>query len=106
MSGVWVPGAAGPLEELVGRIERRIARFAEEAGIERACVQVFLADGSSHLVEELSAEPGFGFVTIKPYPREESPGELIVPIGAIRKIEIDRAEEQRAAFGFAVSSQQ
>lgn len=45
MSAVWVPGAAGPLEELVARIERRVARFAEEAGIERAWVEIHLADG-------------------------------------------------------------
>lgn len=99
-----MPGAAGPLEELVARIERRVARFAAEAGIERAFVEVHLIDGTAHVVEELSAEPGFGFVTIRPYPRDEAPGELIVPVGAIRRIEIDRPEEERAAFGFAVSA--
>jgi hypothetical protein len=87
----------------VVRVERRIERFAREAGIERACVQIHLADGTRYLVEELSAEPGFGFVTIRPYPRDESPAEVIVPVGMIRRIELDRAEEQRAAFGFTLS---
>jgi len=102
MSSLWVPGAAGPLEELVARIERRVERFAAEAGIERAWLEVHLADGTRYVVEELSPEPGFGFVTIRPHPRDESPAEVIVPVAMIRKIEIDRAEEQRAAFGFAV----
>ena len=56
-------------------------------------------------MEELSPEPGFGFVTIRPYPRDESPAELIVPVGMIRKIELDRAEEQEAAFGFTLTSE-
>jgi hypothetical protein len=82
-----------------------VERFAREAGLERACVQVHLADGTHYLVEELSAEPGFGFVTIRPYPRDESPAELIVPVGTIRRIELDRAEEQRSAFGFTLSTE-
>jgi hypothetical protein len=104
MSGLWIPGAAGPLEELVSRIERRIERFAADAGIEQAYVEVELADGSRFAVEELSAEPGFGFVTVRPYPRDEPPAELIVPIGAIRRIELSRAAEQDAALGFSVRS--
>ena len=67
MSGLWIPGAAGPLEEL-------------------------------------SADPGFGFVTVRPYPRDEPPAELIVPIGAIRRIELSRAAEEDAALGFSVRS--
>ncbi len=102
MPQVWVPGAAGPLEELVTRIERRVERFVAEMGVERACVQVYLADGTSYVVEELSPDPGFGFVTIRPYPRDESPAEVIVPVGMIRKIELDRAEEQREQFGFSL----
>lgn len=89
----------------MARIERRVQRYTEEAGLERACVEVHLADGTRYVVEELSPEPGFGFVTIRPYPRDESPAEVIVPVGMIRKIELDRAEEQRAAFGFAISAE-
>ncbi len=105
MSGLWIPGAAGPLEELVTRVERRIERFAAEAGIERAYVEVELTDGSRFAVEELSPEPGFGFVTIRPYPHDEPPAELIVPIGSIRRIELSRAAEQDAALGFSVRSE-
>lgn len=66
-------------------------------------MEVHLADGTRYLVEELSPEPGFGFVTLRPHPRDEGPGEVIVPIGMIRRIDLDRAEEQRAAFGFTPS---
>ena len=105
MSGLWIPGmAAGPQEELVGRIHRQIERFAEEAGVEQAFVEIELVDGARFAVDTISAEPGFGFVTFKPYAREdeEVPGELIVPVGSIRRIELDRAEEQRAEFGFTL----
>jgi hypothetical protein len=31
---------------------------------------------------------------------------VIVPVGTIRRIELDRAEEQRAAFGFTLTGGQ
>ena len=33
MSQLWVPGMAGPLEELVSRIHRRIEAFKETYGV-------------------------------------------------------------------------
>jgi len=53
---------AGPLDELVGRIHRRIKQFADEHGVE-AMVEAELSDGSLHRLKTISAEPGFGFVT-------------------------------------------
>ena len=46
MPRLWIPGMAGPLEDLVARIHRRIDAFASEHGLEQAMVEVELADGS------------------------------------------------------------
>jgi hypothetical protein len=102
MPDLWVPGFAGPLDDLVDRIHRRIQQFAEEAGVEQAFVEVELVDGVRYSVESLSPEPGYGFVTIRPHPEDGTPAELIVPIGSIRRIELNRGAEQRAALGFSV----
>jgi hypothetical protein len=102
MPDLWVPGFAGPLDDLVDRIHRRITQLAEEAGVERAFVEVELADGVRYAVESLSPDPGYGFVTIRPHPGEDMPVEVIVPIGSIRRIELSRAAEQRAQLGFSV----
>ena len=105
MTGLWIPGmAAGPQEELVERLHRQIERFAAEAGIERAFVEVELVDGARFALDSIAAEPGFGFVTIVPHPSldEDVPEQLIVPVGSIRRIELARAEEQRAQLGFSV----
>ena len=72
MAELWVPGFAGPLDDLVERMHRRIEQFAPEAKVEQACVEVELADGSRYCVETLSAEPGYGFVTLRPHPAEAS----------------------------------
>jgi hypothetical protein len=104
MSQLWVPGmSAGPLEDFVERLQRQIARFAEEAAVERAYVVVELVDGSRFALDSVSAEPGFGFVTFRPHPEEEEdlPAEVIVPVGAIKRIELDRAAEERARLGFS-----
>jgi hypothetical protein len=104
VSELWLPGVRAPQDELVSRIHAQIERFARDAGVERAYVQVELADGSRYAVATMSAEPGFGFVTLRPQPEQEDddvPEELIVPVGMIRRIELDRAEDERARFGFA-----
>jgi hypothetical protein len=104
MSELWVPGFAGPIDDLVDRIHRRIEQFAQEAGVEQTYVEVELADGARYAVEALSAAPGYGFVTIRPHPGDDIPGEAIVPIGSIKRIELSRAAEQRAQLGFSVPS--
>jgi hypothetical protein len=89
----------GPLEELVKRILRRIDAFATEYAIENVVVSVELADGALHRLVSLSAEPGFGFITLRPHCDAGEPQELIVPLGAIREIRIGADnDEQRLGF--------
>jgi hypothetical protein len=105
MSQLWLPGmAAGPLEEFVERVLRSIKRFADEADVDRAYVVVELVDGLRFPLDSMSAEPGFGFVTLRPHGEAEDadlPAEIVVPVGSIRRIEIDRAAEERARLGFS-----
>ena len=63
-----------------------------------------LADGARFPLDSVTAEPGFGFVTLTPHPdaEEDLPEQLIVPVAAIRRIELARAEEERAALGFSL----
>jgi hypothetical protein len=100
MPELWTPGMAGPLEELVGRIERQIESFRAEHGLERAGVAIELVDGALHHLESISAGPGFGFVTLRPHPDGDEPRELIVPLGAIREIRIGIPEDVHR-FGFS-----
>ncbi len=99
MPELWTPGAAGPLDQFVERIHRRIEEFAAEHGLEQTGVVIDLMDGATIEVASLSPEPGFGFLTIRPH--GEEPEELIVPVGMIRRISIGRAEE-RARLGFSL----
>jgi hypothetical protein len=93
---------AGPLDELVSRITRMVAAFTQENGLEQAEVRVELADGSRHLVASATPEPGFGFLSFRPHrTADEEPRELIVPIGAVRIIEISAPDPQGRPFGFA-----
>jgi hypothetical protein len=101
---LWLPGVEGPHDEFVDRLHRLIERFAREAGVERAAVCVELEDGARFALDSLSPEPGYGFVTIRPHRAEDpdTPEELVVPIVSLRRIELDRAEEERERFGFRV----
>jgi len=99
---LWVPGFAGPLDDLVSRIHRRIEQYAKEYGVEQAHVEVELADGVRYAVESLTAEPGYGFVTIRPHVGDEMPGEVIVPVGSIKRIELSKAADERTKLGFSV----
>jgi hypothetical protein len=97
---VWTPGAAGPLDEFVGRLTRMVGSFAAEHGLEQAEVCVELVDGSRHTLATTSAEPGFGFFSFTPYRDDgDEPRRLIVPIGAVRSIEISAPDPERP-FGF------
>ena len=99
MPELWTPGLTGPLDELVGRIHRRIEEVATEHGVE-AMVEAELADGSLHRLKSISAEPGYGFVTLCPH-TATAPQVLIVPIGAIRQLTITAAEPERR-IGFTL----
>ena len=97
---VWTPGAAGPLDEFVSRLTRMASDFTEENGLEQAEVCVELVDGSRHSIATTSAEPGFGFFSFTPYRDEgDGPRRLIVPIGAVRSIELSAPDPERP-FGF------
>jgi len=102
MPELWVPGFAGPLDDLVERIHRRIEQFAEEAKVGRPVVEVELADGARYSVESLTAEPGYGFVTLRPHADDGAPDEVIVPIGSIKRLELSRAAEERGRLGFSL----
>jgi hypothetical protein len=97
---VWTPGVAGPLDEFVGRLTRIIAAFAAEHGLEQAEVCIELVDGSRFTLATASADPGFGFFSFTPHRDEgDEPKKLIVPIGAVRSIEISAPDPERP-FGF------
>jgi hypothetical protein len=90
---------AGPLEELVKRIERRVERFKEEHALAEVEVTIELADASLHRLKTVSAEPGFGFVSFCPHCEDDDPQEIIVPLGAVREIRIG-APGPEQAVGF------
>jgi len=96
---LWLPGMSGPLDELIQRIHLRIEAFADEHGAAPR-VEVDLHDGSTVTVRTLSAEPGFGFVTLCPH-AEDGAEEWIVPVGAVSRIRLQRAEEEEP-FGFSL----
>jgi hypothetical protein len=92
---------AGPLDELVKRILRRVEMFKEEHGLEEVEVSVELVDGSLHRLRTLSADPGFGFISFRPHDGDEE--EVIVPLGAVREIRIGMpGNEQVVGFTGAV----
>lgn len=97
---IWTPGAAGPLDELVSRLTRMVESFMQEHELERVEVRVELADGSRYTLERVEHEPGFGFLSFVPH-REagEEPRRLVVPIGAVKLIEISAPDPART-FGF------
>ena len=100
---VWTPGAAGPLDEFVGRLTRLIASFAAEHELAQAEVCIELVDGSRFTLATASPDPGFGFFSFTPHRDEgDEPKRLIVPIGAVRSIEISAPDPERP-FGFVAS---
>jgi hypothetical protein len=102
MPELWVPGAAEPsLDAFVDRVHRRIERYTGLHGAEQSLVEVELADGGRFPLRAMSADPGFGFLTLCLH-GEDEPDELIVPIGMIRRIELRPAEGERAQLGFSL----
>jgi hypothetical protein len=96
---LWVPGAAEPsLDDFVGRIHRQIEEYTASHSSERSHVEVELADGERLTLRSLSAEPGFGFLTLS-----VDEGQLIVPVGSIRRITLGPADDDQKP-GFALPS--
>lgn len=98
---IWTPGVAGPLDEFVARVTRMVAEFTQEHGLEQAEVRLELVDGTRHLLAAATADPGFGFFSFTPHHVEgDEPRCVIVPIGAVKTIEISAPDPERL-FGFA-----
>jgi hypothetical protein len=91
---LWVPGAEGPHDALVDGLNRRIAAQGE-----KVVVEIELRDGARFEVIAIEAEPGFGFITLRPRPDKDVPSEVIVPLGAIAQIRL-HAPEEEPTFGF------
>jgi len=100
---IWTPGVAGPLDEFVNRVSRMAVTFAQEYGLEQAEVRIELFDGSRYVLAAAMPEPGFGFFSFVPHPNDgDEPRHVIVPVGAVRAIEISPPDAERP-FGFTVS---
>ncbi len=99
---LWTPGVAGPHEDFVARLHRQIQRFAERQGVAEPVVTLALHGGERLHVRSLSPDPGYGFITICPHPEEDVPGELVVPIGTIARIELRAVREEEPRLGFSV----
>jgi hypothetical protein len=100
VSDLWMPGTAGPLDELVTRIHLRIEEFVAKHG-RQAVVEVQLRDGPSTPLRSLSPEPGSGFVTLCPHGEDGGEEEWIVPVAAVARITL-RSAGEREPFGFSL----
>ena len=102
-ASIWTPGHAGPLDEFVSRLTHMVSTFANEHGLEHAEVSIELVDGSRYTLETATPEPGYGFFSFMPH-REDGgePKRMIVPIGAVRSIEIS-APDPEHPVGFVAS---
>jgi hypothetical protein len=97
----WVPGTAEPsLDAFVDRVHRQIERYTATHAEERTHVEVELGNGERLSLQALSGEPGYGFVTLTEQAATGDAEELIVPVGAIRRIALGPADESRRP-GFA-----
>ncbi len=103
MPELWTPGMAGPLDQLVERIHRRVEEFKSGHDAADVGVEVELHDGSLHRLATLSAEPGFGFITLCPHSDADEAEELIVPLGSIVRIRIGVVEPE-LQLGFSSPS--
>jgi hypothetical protein len=98
---IWTPGVAGPLEEFVARVTRMVGSFTQAHGLAEAEVRLELADGSRYLLASVAPEPGFGFFCLTPHIQAgEDPRQVVIPIGAVKLIEISVPDPERP-FGFA-----
>ena len=89
---------AGPAEELVKRIERRVERFKEEHGLAEVEVTIELARRVVAPSQDARGGAGIRVRQLLPALRDE-PEEVIVPLGAIREIRLSvPGPEQTVGF--------
>jgi hypothetical protein len=101
MPELWIPGAAEPsMDDFVERVHGQIERFTAGHDADETHVEVELADGERIDLQALSAEPGFGFVTLTAHAKEAQ-HQLIVPVSSIRKITLGPADAQHQ-LGFTL----
>ena len=99
-----MPGAAEPsLDDFVARIHRQIERYTSTHSADRSHVEVELGDGERLTLQSLSSEPGYGFLTLTVQGEDEA-DQVIVPVGAIRRITLGPADENQKP-GFALPDQ-
>ena len=99
---LWVPGAAEPsLDGFVYRVHRQIERYTATHSADLTHVEVELGDGERLTLRSLSAEPGYGFLTLSVDAGKTLAEDQIVPVGAIRRIALGPADESRRP-GFAL----
>jgi hypothetical protein len=101
MSELWLPG--GPsADDFVARLHQQISRFGATHALAQTMVEVEIRDGARLVLDSISAEPGYGFVTLRPHPQDDGElEELIVPLASIAQIRLSPAEKE-AKFGFAL----
>jgi hypothetical protein len=101
MSELWVPG--GPsADDFVARLQQQVARFAAAHSLAQAMLEVELRDGATLVLDSIAAEPGYGFVTLRPHAGENGePEELVVPLASVARFRVSSAEEE-PTFGFAL----
>jgi hypothetical protein len=98
---LWVPGPPAA-DDFVVRVHQQVARFAAANGLSQAKVEVELREGARLVLDSISPEPGYGFVTLRPHPEDEGKREeLIVPLASVARIRISPAEDE-PQFGFAL----
>lgn len=102
MPELWVPGVAEPSSQaFIERLHAQIDRFAKELPGGEAQVEIELRDGSVLPLESILPEPGFGFVTLRPHSGKAA--EVVIPIGAIARLQLGPPEEH-PPFGFSRSA--
>lgn len=113
MSQLWIPGAPGApppsVEEFIQRVHAQIAKFTTECNCEQVEVDVLLHDGRRLRLHSISPEPGFGWVTLRPFPEQEEGEpdddehvlheELMVPLQSIIRI-VTKHPQEEPRFGF------
>jgi hypothetical protein len=101
MGELWVPPDAST-DDLVTRIQQQARAFAERQGFTHVRLEVQLRDDTTLVLDSLAAEPGYGFLTLRPHVDDEREREeLVVPVASVAAFRFASAENE-PTFGFAL----